>query len=63
MVADLLLVADQPAQMKKFIFYLALTLMVMAASLSPQIPKENNNLAKITQVAKKGKKKQDMPTV
>ncbi len=29
----------------------------MAASLSPQIPKENNNLAKITQVAKKGKKK------
>lgn len=49
--------------MKKFIFYLALTLMVMAASLSPQIPKENNNLAKITQVVKKGKKKQDMPTV
>ena len=37
--------------------------LVMVASLSPQIPKENNNLAKITQVVKKGKKKQDMPTV
>jgi hypothetical protein len=59
----LLRVAKQPAHMKKFVFYLALTLMVMAASLSPQIPKENNNLVKITQVAKKGKKKQDMPTL
>lgn len=48
--------------MKKFIFYLALTLMVMAASLSPQIPPDNNPV-KTTQVAKKGKKKQDMPGV
>jgi len=47
--------------MKRFIFYLALSLMVIAASFSPQIPPENNPV-KTTQQAKKGKKKQDMPT-
>lgn len=42
--------------MKKFIFYLALTFMVFAASFSPQIPPDNNPV-KTTQQAKKGKKK------
>lgn len=48
--------------LKRFIFYLALTLMVMAASLSPQIPPDHNPV-RTTQLAKKGKKKQDMPTI
>lgn len=48
--------------MEKFIFYLALSLMVIAASFSPQIPPDSSPV-KTTQQAKKGKKKQDMPTV
>jgi hypothetical protein len=44
--------------LRKFVFYFALSLMVMAASFSPQIPPEHNPV-KTTQQAKKGKKKQD----
>jgi hypothetical protein len=44
--------------LKKIAFYLALTLMVMAASFSPQIPPDHNPV-KTTQQAKKGKKKQN----
>lgn len=47
--------------MRKFIFYLALTLMVFAASFSPQIPPDNSPV-KTTQQAKKGKKRQDTTT-
>ncbi len=48
--------------MKKFIFYLALSLMLLASPMSPQIPPDPNPV-KTTQVAKKGKKKPDMPSV
>ena len=42
--------------MKSVVFYLALTLAVLAASFSAQIPPDNNPV-KTSQPAKKGKKK------
>ena len=48
--------------MRKFIFYLALTLMVFTASFSPQIPPDNKPV-KTTQQAKKGKKKKDTASI
>lgn len=48
--------------MRKFIFYLALTLMVFAASFSPQIPPDNKPV-KTTLQAKKGKKKKNAATI